>query len=72
MVPLKGIAAYSNEPLSLSLNESEVEKVPNVQFEDPTFFADFNEGNSTDNYAQIERLLLNLALNHAVVAENPR
>ncbi len=49
-----------------------MEKVPNVQFEDPRFFGDFHQGLSLGNYAQIERMLLNLALNHAVVAEYPQ
>ena len=52
---------------SMPTNSSD--SIPNVDFNDPNFASDFTQGSS--KYASIERLLLNLALNHAVVLEKP-
>ena len=50
---------------NISTKSSKVKKVPNVEFHDPNFFKDFSSS-SQANYANIERMLLNLALNHTI------
>ena len=50
---------------NISTKSSKEPKVPNVEFNDPTFFKDFSSS-SQANYANIERMLLNLALNHTI------
>ena len=50
---------------NISTKSSKEQKVPNVEFRDPTFFKDFSSS-SQANYANIERMLLNLALNHTI------
>ena len=50
---------------NISTKSSKEKKVPNVEFNDPSFFKDFSSS-SQANYANIERMLLNLALNHTI------
>ena len=42
--------------------------VPNVNFHDDNFYSNFSDDRGED-YAQIRRMLLHLAVNHTVVAE---
>ena len=44
-------------------------KIPNVEFSDPSFDKAFAEPNK-GNYANIERMLTNLAVNHTVQVES--
>ena len=48
--------------------EPEPSDIPNVQFSCEKFSSDFAEPHVV-NYANIERMLLNLALNHTVLVE---
>ena len=68
-----GNVAYGN-PISTdegATKRSKESKVPNVEFHDPAFFEDFSLP-SRANYANIERMLLNLALNHTIMLEVPK
>lgn len=65
-----GITPYSNEPPETqSAPANAATEIPNVEFSDARFAVDFRD-ESQPNYANIEKLLLNLALNHAVMVEN--
>ena len=66
---LDGLGEYSNEPLmDKNKTEADSNKIPNVEFADDRFKSDFSNSNQS-NYHCIERMLLNLALNHAVMLE---
>ena len=65
-----GITPYSNEPPEMQFARGNAAtEIPNVEFSDPQFAVDFAD-ETQPNYANIEQLLLNLALNHAVMVEN--
>ena len=51
-------------------SDGKSDAIPNVEFEDDRFDADFSNDRQ-NNYSCIERMLLNLALNHAVMMERP-
>ena len=48
--------------------EGEDAEIGNVNFDDPKFYAHFNDQNS-ENYDHIEKLLLALAICHTVITE---
>lgn len=58
-------ASDNDNPREQQAKEAEI---PNVEFTDESFSQDFNSM-SSPNYANIERMLLNLALNHTVLIE---
>ena len=49
--------------------EGEKEEISNVNFDDPIFYQHYNDKKS-ENYAFIEKVLINLALCHTVIIEN--
>lgn len=61
------IGEYENEPSPPNASEGSF-GIPNVAFSDPFFKTHFSSP-AQSNYACIERMLLNIALNHAVVVE---
>mmetsp|Transcript_30711 Transcript_30711/g.30191 ORF Transcript_30711/g.30191 Transcript_30711/m.30191 type:complete len:527 (+) Transcript_30711:388-1968(+) len=49
-------------------SEEDEESVSNVNFDDPIFYKHFRDQDS-ENYAMIEKVILNLALCHTIIAE---
>ena len=66
-----GMRTYGNSEVDNSSRmraKREGDPVSNVNFHDDAFYSDF-ETDQGENYSQIKRMLLNLAVNHTVVAE---
>ena len=67
-----GMRTYGRELPSKDNNlfgQEQEQKIPNVEFFDPHYKLDFEKG--APNVDNIERMLLNLALNHSILVEKP-
>lgn len=51
--------------------EGEYEEIENVNFDDANFYKHFRDKNHY-NYEYIEKLILNLALCHTIIAEHKK
>jgi len=55
--------------MRLNMDHDDDEEVSNVNFDDAQFYQHFRDSHS-ENYTQIERVLLNLAICHTIIIEN--
>jgi phospholipid-transporting ATPase len=55
--------------MRLNMDHDDGEEVSNVNFDDAQFYQHFRDSHS-ENYTQIERVLLNLAICHTIIIEN--
>ena len=55
--------------MRLNMDHEDGDEISNVNFDDPQFYQHFRDHRS-ENYTQIERVLLNLAICHTIIIEN--
>ncbi len=61
--------ADNRDQMRLNMDHEDGDEISNVNFDDPEFYQHFRD-NRSENYAHIERVLLNLAICHTIIIEN--